>query len=128
MSACLLAHVNLTGRRVGIWLTADHPAVDLTTSTAYPLEEAAYFGNLFSGAPEAYVCYGRQAAERPIAGRVCTGSRGCPYVDPYAFAGGSCEALSSCSPGHAPSGERSGYTDCRVGERTWSHVVTAWKP
>jgi hypothetical protein len=128
MTACLLGHVNLTGKRVTIWVTADHPAVELTRSKAFPREEASYFGNLFSASPEAYVCYGEQAMERPIPGRVCTESASCPYSDPYAADGGYCTTPKACATAFTPSGERSGYTDCRVGERTFSHVVTSWKP
>ena len=128
VSACLLGHVNLTGQHVGIWLTAEHPAIDLEKSRDFPLEEASYFGNVFAFVPEAYVCYGRDAKERPIAGRVCTDDASCPYTDPYSFAGGDCNALGTCTPGHLSSGERSGYTECRVGDHVWSRVVTSWKP
>jgi hypothetical protein len=127
MSACLLAHVNLTGKHVSLWFTSDHPSVDLGTSKDYPLEEASYFGNLFSSSPEAHVCYGRDVATRPIPGRVCTNDSGCPYSAPYALSGGSCEAMSACEVGTAANGERSGYTACRVGDKRFSHVMTTWK-
>jgi hypothetical protein len=125
MTACLLAHVNLTGKHVAIWVTGDHPAVRLDTNRGFSLEEAAFFGNVFTGPPAAYACAGRQAKEHPIAGRACMGNASCPYADPYQ--GVSCEA-SGCSSGRAPSGERSGYVACEVGTRRWDRVVTTYKP
>ena len=128
MTACLLAHVNLTGQHVTIWTTAEHPAIDLSKRASFPLEEAAFFGNLFGDAPEAYACHGANSAEHPIAGRVCDGTSSCPYANPYAGLGGSCSSLGGCSSARLSSGETSGYATCSVGRSSFSNVITTWKP
>ena len=126
VSACLLAHVNLTGVHVPIWLTAAHPAIDWSTSEEYPNEEAGYFGNLFSAQPVAFVCFGRGLQVNPIPGRVCVGDATCPYLDPYLVHGGACDARAACSS-HADGSKREGYESCSVEGHAFSHVVTVWK-
>jgi hypothetical protein len=126
VTACMLAHVNLTGNHVGIWLTSSHPSVDWSTSPDYPNEEAAYFGNLFAPSPKAFVCYGENVRVNPIPGRVCVGDRQCPYADPYLTSGGYCETRSACQT-HTEAGERQGYESCKVGGNSWSHTMTTWK-
>jgi hypothetical protein len=126
VSACMLAHVNLTGEHVGIGLKASHAEIDWSTSAEYPNEEAAYFGNLFAKDPASYVCFGRDVAENPIPGRVCVNDQSCPYVDPYRLQGGSCEASRACS-GHTAGSEHQGYESCRVSGQVFSHVITVWK-
>ena len=126
VSACLLAHVNLTGVHVPIWLTASNKAIDWATSADYPNEEAAYFGNLFASEPTAFVCFGKDRATDPIPGRVCVSDATCPYADPYLSHGGNCEAKTACSL-HTEGSAREGYDSCRVGGQSFSHVVTVWK-
>jgi hypothetical protein len=128
MTACLLSHVNLTGQHVNVWITAEHPAIDLAKSDDFPLEEAAFFGNLFTDTPEAYVCHGENAADRPIAGRVCDGASSCPYANPYVSGGGACTSRHACAAARMESGDTSGYASCTVGGATFSNVITTWKP
>jgi hypothetical protein len=128
MTACLLSHVNLTGQHVNVWMTAEHAAINLEKSDDFPLEESAFFGNLFSDAPEAYVCHGENADDHPIAGRVCDGASTCPYANPYVSGGGACSSRNACSAARTESGDTSGYASCRVGSSTWQNIVTVWKP
>lgn len=75
VSACLLARTNVSGQTVSMWVAADHPAVGLGTSPAYPLHEAAFFGNLFASAPALHFCRGSDDAQAAAVanGRTCTG-------------------------------------------------------
>jgi hypothetical protein len=75
VSACLLARTNISGQAVSLWVAADHPAVGLGTSPAYPLHEAAFFGNLFASTPALYFCRGSDDAQVAAVanGRTCTG-------------------------------------------------------
>jgi hypothetical protein len=125
VSACLLAHVNLTGNHVPIWLTGEHPAIDWATSVDFPEQEAGFFGNLFSEPPRAYVCYGDDVAVDPIPGRVCVGAVSCPYLDPYLAQGGSCR--SACAVHGTGSGLGDGYAACAAAGETFSRVITTWK-
>ena len=126
VSACLLAHVNLTGAHVPIWLTASNSAIDWSTSEEYPNEEAAYFGNLFAAEPAAFVCFGKDREVDPIPGRVCVGDAACPYVDPFLAYGGACDVRAACSS-HTEGAKREGFESCTVKGRAFSHVVTVWK-
>ena len=69
ISACMLARTNAFGISVQISLRADDPPVaSLDTSederARFALHEAGFFGNIFSDAAPAYVCYGGTGAER----------------------------------------------------------------
>lgn len=47
VSACLLARTNASGQSVGIWLSADHPAIGIGHGPDYQHYEASFYGNLF---------------------------------------------------------------------------------
>ena len=117
MSSCLLAHINLTGLSVPLWLDASHDSLGWGISDAYPRQEGAYFGNIFAETPVAYACKGRDADVNPVAGRLCLGQEGCPYVAiPEVDCESSCESV--------PGGD--GFTSCEVNGRTFERPVTVW--
>ncbi|MCX4245861.1 hypothetical protein [Paraliomyxa miuraensis] len=73
VSACLLARTNASGQEVWIWVTADHPAIGLGPSSAYPLYEATYFGNVLAAEPTRYACRGTPEGQAAAIanGRTC---------------------------------------------------------
>ena len=70
ISACMLARTNFFGTKVMLSMRSDFPsqAPGLQTwreeDAAYTLEEATFFGNLFTDRPVAYVCGPEQTPER----------------------------------------------------------------
>jgi hypothetical protein len=71
LTACLLAHCNLTTTSVPILLRGDHPAFSGAAgeggNTAFTLREGAFYGNLFNLVPSTYACEG----EGTLATRSC---------------------------------------------------------
>jgi len=58
VSACVLARTNVSEQEVTLWLQADHPAIGTDSNPAYPIYEASFFGNLFTGPGQEYMCPG----------------------------------------------------------------------
>ena len=86
VSACVMAHVNTTGRHIGIYL--DSPVVlGLGRSNKYPMQEGAFFGNIFVSPPQAYYCNGYDWDRGPVAGRIGANTSGSPYKNPFSGAG-----------------------------------------
>jgi hypothetical protein len=79
VSACLLARTNVSDEAVALWLTADHPELGVATSPSFSHYEASFFGNLFAGSGQAYVCPAGQGAGAVLAqlqGRTCSTEAG----------------------------------------------------
>lgn len=76
VSACLVAHANVPGKSVPIFLRARHPAVGAEPgATEFSYQEGAFYGNLLVAADaplEMYVCLGRSVA-RDILSRTLPG-------------------------------------------------------
>jgi hypothetical protein len=73
VSACVLARVNYLGVSVPISMRGTHPALGTATEaemTAYPLPEAAYYGDIFSAAQKRFAC---KAPGSTLISRVCGG-------------------------------------------------------
>ena len=51
VSACVLAHVNTTGKHIQLWLDSDAPSIGWGRSTDYPYQEGSFFGNIFESPP-----------------------------------------------------------------------------
>jgi hypothetical protein len=105
VTACLLARTNASGESVGIWVTADHPAIGLGQSPAYPHYEATFYGNLFQDPDSRYLCRSDPAMGEGEMGayleeRTCAGEppEACGFTDWEA-----CTAPSRCifNKGHA---------------------------
>jgi hypothetical protein len=110
VSACLLARTNVTGETVGLWLSADHPALGLGHDPGYPLYEATFYGNVFQDPDALYLCHGTQATgllSDYLEGRTCGGQpvEACGFTD-----WGACHGLDRClfDNGHA--------TECAEGD------------
>jgi hypothetical protein len=113
VSACILAHVNTTGRHIGLWLTAPMSPIGWGRDYRFQLQEGAFFGNIFQSPPRAYYCNGYDWDRGPVAGRIGAAS-GSPYVNPFG-SNGLCQ--NSCSK------VNDGYTSCAG----FSRVVTVFR-
>jgi hypothetical protein len=73
VSSCLAARVNAEGAHVSLSLRGVSPALATTPAeaAAYPVREAAFFGNLFASMPAVYACYDVMTALAPLEQRVC---------------------------------------------------------
>ncbi len=90
ISACLMALTNGQGDHVDVELTAPFDNVGTDNSSAFPYQEAAFYGNLFSDPPQAFYCIGKDYAVvksksiEHLATRACKGytdkNGECPYT------------------------------------------------
>jgi hypothetical protein len=90
ISACLMALTNGEGQHVELEMTAPFDDVGVDNSSAFPYQEAAFFGNVFSDPPQAFYCIGKDYAVvssrsiEHLATRACKGYTDkfgeCPYV------------------------------------------------
>lgn len=91
VTACLLARTNVSGQSVTIWIQAEHPAVGYGIPDDV-VHEASWFGNLFAGPGEQYLCKG--AANGPAAalreGRTCSLGQGCGFTKYQSCGQGRC--------------------------------------
>lgn len=123
VSACLLARTNVSGQTITIWIQSDHPAIDYGTPQGL-VHEASWYGNLFAGANERYLCKG--APTGPVAamrdGRTCSLGQQCGFtVYPHCdlanrctMAGPDANVPIDCKAGNVPQG---------AGHRTISSYV-----
>ena len=81
-----MAHINTTGRHVNLYL--DSPVVlGLGRSNTYPMQEGAFFGNIFVSPPQGFYCNGYDSDRGPAAGRIGANQVGSPYHNPFGGAG-----------------------------------------
>lgn len=78
VTACLLARTNVSQESVLLWIEADHPSIGLGGRPEGLVREASWYGNLFDGSDDQFLCRGAQggnaAAKR--AGRTCSSGNG----------------------------------------------------
>ncbi|WP_437589571.1 hypothetical protein [Sorangium sp. So ce1000] len=132
ISACVASRVNRTGVSVMISSRASHLALrnpDASEVESYPMEEGAFWGDLFANPPRLYACYkepnveGARALSRDCAAGLPDpegGVRECPNIHIV----GSCDL--ACDPLSTTGGYRPSCTDDR-GE-SWSAVITTFLP
>ena len=137
VSACLMAHVNTSGRHVRLWIVGESPALGWGYNLNYPFQEGAFFGNLFVSPPAAHYCNGRGFNYGTVPGRIGAAKAGSPYRNPFADPG---QCQSSCVSSTATHSEVSlfstfaparlgqmprsdGYTSCG----SWTRVVTVYR-
>lgn len=72
VSACLFARTNVFGVTVRLYLDGEHPAFEGTNDDPYPIEEGAFYGNLFLDPPREYTCRGAGSDPLYLSFRVCT--------------------------------------------------------
>ena len=135
VTACMLARVNGTGQTVQIDMFGPMgTGSGFETATAYdgafPVLEAAFFGNLFSSRPRAFACRG---ADRGLADmRSCRdlgdGAADCGVIE---FVTVECDDYIG-DPLLCETAETSGadsrtyYQDCRAGGHIWERVLTTY--
>lgn len=144
--ACLLAHINATGKSVAISARGDHPALALDAAEAadFPLREGAFWGAFSSPDPDRpgvkqYACYsdeladvcGASQAAALLWDRLCAHG-GCadlyivgPCSDKDPSTAVACEvdaggAFTGCGTTAAPLGQRT------KGEAIYAEVVTTY--
>jgi hypothetical protein len=111
VSACLLARTNVSGQNVTIWIQADHPAIGYGVPDGL-IHEASWYGNLFAGSEEQYLCKG--APTGPVAakrdGRTCSLGQQCGFTmyphcdvgDRCTMAGPDDDVPVGCTAGNPP--------------------------
>jgi hypothetical protein len=128
ISACMLAHVNNSGQHISIWMVGPDPGIGWGSSTQYPYQEGAYFGNIFATNWQGYYCAGADMASGEVPGRLGTPMATNVYVDRYG-GNGLCKQPSACTV------TNEGYTNCvdpapiapYAAGHKWTHVVTVWR-
>jgi Carbohydrate binding module (family 6) len=130
VSSCLAALTNQTGDHVQVSMLSAAPSLAMLSANqndvAYPFQEGAFFGNVFSG--EAYVCRGRDAEKGMQLKRFCALAPGlCSGLTNF-FDAGPCEqscqmACTKLSDGTS----RCAAVSCRDPEgRVWNHPITTY--
>jgi len=119
VSACVLAHVNTSGKHIALWLDGDAASLGYGRSTNYPFQEGSFFGNIFSSTPKAYYCNGKDFGLGVVPGRLGAMQTGSPYVNPF---GSNANCSASCTAADAPY-NNDGYKYCAG----YKHVVTVYR-
>jgi len=113
MSACMMAHVNTTGRHINLYL--DSPVVlGLGRLNNYPLQEGAFFGNIFVTPPKPYYCNGFDFDRAPAGGRIGSTQTGSPYTNPFGLCSSVCTTIGYLNEA---------YTPCAG----WNNVITTFR-
>ncbi len=131
VSACLGALSNRTGQHVKLSLLSAAPALDQAfrpseSDVAFPHQEGAFFGNLFSG--EVYACSGRDADKAPQVKRFCAVSpESCNGLMALRSAG-RCEDVCEMTCTELSDGtRRCAAASCRdPGGRVWPYPITVY--
>jgi hypothetical protein len=119
-----MAHVNVAGVHVPIWLDSPISAIGYGSSSTYPNEEGTFFGNLFvtgsNGKVPAYYCEGNGFAKGIVPGRLgATTSAAGIFTNPFG-SGALCSAKCAAAPS---SGRGQGYASCAG----YSSPITVWR-
>lgn len=140
VSACLLAHANALGEKVPLSLRGDHPnlAKNPGEEAEFPVEEAAFYGDLFDGSqssPAMFACPGAGANDPCEAEsnawldvRVCA-SGGSGTVSACGFyVPGNCYDFAAASPGACEDVDADGYGNCHgaAGSPVYEEVITVF--
>lgn len=132
VSACLLAHANARGNPVAIELIGSHASLDDLAPKDFPVQEAAFYGDVFAAPPAMFACAGRsifnvaESIDSYLEGRIC-GLGQCGLVST-----GACALLGAGSVAAAcavDGGEAGGFDQCRTveyREPTSSQVITVY--
>jgi hypothetical protein len=119
ISACMLAHVNTSGKNIKLWLDGDNSALGWGRSTDYPYQEGSFFGNIFTNPPKAYFCNGKDFDQGAVPGRLGVGTSGAPYTNPF---GNGAYCRDKCQAADYPN-NNDGYKSCYG----FNHVITVWR-
>lgn len=126
LSACLLARTNLFGTHVVISMRGERPSLSGSVTREeerdYPLEEGAFFGDLWRQPSRAYVCVGsgNEAALDRVK-RVCTESSDVAGLSRCGF-----EIAGRCEDVCEHRGSDGAHRRCRGGDTTYKEVITTF--
>jgi len=131
VSACLGALSNRTGQHVKLSLLSAAPALDegfrpSDSDVAFPHQEGAFFGNVFSG--EVYACSGRDADKAPQVKRFCAVSPDSCNGLMALRSAGRCEDVCDMTCTQLSDGtRRCAAASCRdPGGRVWPYPITVY--
>jgi len=146
VSACLEALTNGSGAHIQLELSSGAPSIGLGHTSAYPYQEAAFYGNIFTSPPKAFFCIGKDfegwyglpwlaAPQRACAGYTALGIVACPYLN-----AGNCGGdYPSCRFGAPTAYVGVTASDCSTGVNTksvygannvdfaWHNVITTYR-
>jgi hypothetical protein len=130
VSSCLAALTNQTGDHVQVSLLSAAPSLATMSANendlAYPFQEGAFFGNVFSG--EAYVCRGRDAEKGEQLKRFCALDPGrCSGLANFSAAGSCAQSCQMSCAKLSDGTSRCAAVSCRdpKGHR-WNHPITTY--
>jgi hypothetical protein len=122
VSACMMAHINVAGVHVPLWLDSPIPAIGYGSSSSYPNEEGTFFGNIFvtnsNGKVPAYYCEGSGFASGVVPGRLGATAAGI-FTNPFG-SGAQCAAKCTAAPS---SYKGQGYAACNG----YKSPITVWR-
>ena len=119
VSACVLAHINSSGKNINLWLDGDHPNLGWGRSSNHPYQEGSFFGNIFANPPQAYYCNGKDFNIGLVPGRLGA-SAGTIIKNLYSDSRNYC--MNQCTAADYPN-QGDGYKACNG----FNHVVTVWR-
>jgi hypothetical protein len=135
-----MALTNGQGEHLSVELTGPFDGLGVDNSKAFPFQEAAFYGNLFSDPPQAYYCIGQDYAVvtgksiEHLATRACKG-----YTDAYGECPYTRAGLCNPTASATPEGINEDYMcldtkktlrKCRErdgGERKWRYPITTFR-
>lgn len=100
LSACILAHVNVTSAKVMILLRGDHPALSVPSGSStgeFVLREGGFYGDIFAFTPAKHACVGAATIPERACTKNLSGLSPCGFTVPGHCRGSSvaaCEGLS----------------------------------
>ena len=119
VSSCVLARMNFAGMHVPLWLDSGSPSIGWGQNSAYPVQEAAYFGDVMranaDGTVHAWYCEGRNYKNGIVPGRLGAGDGSGIYKNPWG-AGALCDD-------HCTKYGTDGYTSCNG----VANPITVWR-
>ena len=118
VTACMLAHVNTSGKHIAIWLDSEG-VIGYGQNTSFPYQEGSFFGNIFDNPPVANFCNGKDFDLGTVPGRLGVSQPGAPYKNPFPGMG---LCARNCVPAPSPHGG-DGFKQCL----SYTHVVTVWR-
>ncbi|HEX2658370.1 MAG TPA: hypothetical protein VHU40_08865 [Polyangia bacterium] len=125
VSACVMAHVNTTGKHIPIWLVTEKSNIGWGLSPDFPRQEGSFFGNFFVSPPQAFYCEGKDFAVGVVAGRIGSNQVGAPYTNSFTDNQSLCQSpndVPNCAPADIPN-QGSGFKACAG----FNHVITVWR-
>jgi len=119
VSSCVLARMNTAGMHVPLWMDSGSSSIGWGQNSAFPVQEAAYFGSVMRAASDgrvhAWYCEGRDYKRGIVPGRLGAGDASGIYTNPWG-AGELCD-------NHCTKYGTDGYTSCNG----VANPITVWR-